>query len=87
VESEAMALVRHVFEMVAKGSTLYTITRTLEREGIEAPAGGARWRQKTLRDIILDPVYEPHPYAEIAELVTPAVAARLDQTRDYGVLW
>jgi site-specific DNA recombinase len=87
VEPGTMALVRRVFEMVAEGSTLYTVTRTLEREGVEAPAGGTCWRQKTLRDIILDTVYEPHPYAEIAELVTSAVAARLDQIEDYGVLW
>lgn len=37
--------------------------------------------------MILDPIYEPHPLAEIRELVSPQAAARLDPERSYGVLY
>ena len=41
-----------------------------------------------MRDsIIKDDVYRPHTYEEITALVDPAVAARLDRSKLYGIWW
>jgi hypothetical protein len=40
-----------------------------------------------LRDFLKKDAYFPHTFAEVSELVSPGVAARLDQERSYGVAW
>jgi hypothetical protein len=40
-----------------------------------------------LRRIVLADVYKPHAFEEVAELVSPEVAARLDPEKRYGVWW
>ena len=36
---------------------------------------------------MLEDVYRPHPFAEIAGLVAPEVAANLDESKTYGIFW
>jgi site-specific DNA recombinase len=88
VDDEAMRGVYRIFELVGEERlTLYGAKRRLEEEGILTPGGGSRWSQKTIRDVILDPVYEPHGYGELAKLVSPQVAAALDPGGLYGLVY
>lgn len=88
VVEENMAVVRRVFEMVGtQRLTLYAVCKRLNDEGTPTPSGRGRWRQKTIRDIVLDDVYKPHAHGEIAALVSPEVTSRLDPERDYGLVY
>jgi site-specific DNA recombinase len=88
VDEDTMRGVHRIYELVAgERLTLYASKRRLEAEGFPTPSGGTRWSQKTIKDVILDPLYEPHPFAEIRNLVSPQAAARLDPQRSYGVLY
>jgi hypothetical protein len=79
---------RCVFSMVGEERmSLHGVKRTLESDGILAPSGGRFWNTNTIRDIVLDDCYRPHSYGEIEELVSPQVAAALDQSKSYGVCW
>jgi hypothetical protein len=55
--------------------------------GIASPSGNVLWSYPTLRGMVLDDVYRPHTYAEIAELVSPDVAALLEPEKTYGIWW
>jgi site-specific DNA recombinase len=47
-----------------------------------------RWNVTFLRDCIVgDDVYKPHSFEEIAAMVAPGVAAKLDPEKRYGVWW
>lgn len=82
-----MTVVRHLFELVGKcEASMYNAGRTLEDEGHHAPKGGGWW-VSVGRDIIRNDAYKPHTHAEIAELVTPGVAERLDSEKSYGISW
>jgi site-specific DNA recombinase len=87
VEESQMAVVRRIFQEVADGRGLYAVKRTLEAEGVPAPSGGARWSRSTLRELVRKDCYLPHTHDEVAALVAPGVAARLDRKRLYGVAW
>jgi site-specific DNA recombinase len=85
---ERMAVVRRIFEMVGtEGATLYAVQHELKRTGTPSPSGNALWSYPTLRAIVLDDVYRSHSYEEVAELVSPEVASRLDQKESYGIWW
>jgi hypothetical protein len=84
-----MRIVRRNFVHVSAGETLNSIKRKLE--GVSPPMnghrGGVYWTPSFLRNLILDDVYRPHVYSEIAAMVAPEVAARLDESQSYGVFW
>lgn len=87
VNEGTMQVVRRIFRMIgAEGDSIYSVTRTLEREGVRAPAGG-RWNKTMIRNLILNDLYRPHTYEEIAKLVSPSVASRLEPEACYGVWW
>ena len=87
VNEETMLVVRRIFRMVGvEASSIYSVTRTLEREGIPGPAGG-RWNKTMVRNLILNDLYRPHSYEEVAKLVSPNVTACLDPEARYGVWW
>ena len=87
VDEGKMSLVRRIFRMVGEeGLALTAAMRTLNAEGVPSPAGG-RWNTKALRYFILEDVYKPHSADEVAELVAPDVAARLDPHGRYGIWW
>src|SRR5215217_1793230 len=88
VDEEKMVVARRVFEMVgAKGMTLNSVRRAFEDEGIPSPSGRRRWNRQFMRNLITDDVYLPHTLEEIANLVSPDVASRLDTGALYGVWW
>jgi Recombinase len=76
-----MRVVRRIFRQVADGQTLYSIKRSLEREGVPAPEGGRYWNMTFLRNVVLADVYRPHSYTEMEKLVAPEVAACLDKEK------
>jgi site-specific DNA recombinase len=88
VDPERMAVVRRIFEMLGTdGATLYAVQHELKRMGIASPSGNVLWSYPTLRGMVLDDVYRPHTYAEIAELVSPDVATLLEPEKTYGIWW
>src|SRR3712207_2840098 len=88
VDEAEMRVVRRIFEMVGvEGASLRAVRKALEAEGLPTPGGKKRWSQMFVRSAILDDVYRPHAHEELAALVTPKVAARLDPGRSHGVYW
>ncbi len=88
VDEATMRTVRRIFRMIGKERmSLYGVKRALESEGIPTPNGGSWWNTSTIRDIVLDDCYRPHPYEEIEELVSLQVAAALNKSKTYGVSW
>jgi site-specific DNA recombinase len=63
VSQQKMRNVRRIFDMVADGSSLYSVCKTLEGDRIASSAGKPRWSAKAIRDIIGDDAYKPHPAA------------------------
>jgi site-specific DNA recombinase len=86
VSEPEMEVVRRIFRSVAEGTAVRSVRRSLEREGIPAPSGIGRWNQTTIRNIIGSELYAPHTHEEVAAVVEPDVAARLDREALYG-LW
>jgi site-specific DNA recombinase len=88
VDEKRMQVIRRIFGMLGvEGSTIHGVKRTLEREGLQTPAGGERWSAMAIRRFIRDDVFRPHTYEEVAALVTPEVATRLDPKKRYGIWW
>jgi site-specific DNA recombinase len=88
VDQEKMAVVRRIFRMVAvEGKTTHSVARTLEREGVPNPGGGRYWYKRRIKTMILDDVYRQRTFQEVAALVAPEVAARLDPDKLYGIWW
>ncbi len=86
VSEPEMEVVRRIFRSVAGGVSVRSVRISLERDGIPAPSGIGRWNHTTIRNIIGSELYAPHTYEEVAMLVEPEVAARLDKGAVYG-LW
>jgi hypothetical protein len=87
VDEERMRVVRRIFREVAEGSALRAIKLALEAEGVPTPRGGGFWDRFFFRNCVLDDVYRPHSFEEVAAVVSPEVAGRLDLTRSYGLWW
>jgi site-specific DNA recombinase len=91
VDEAEMRVVRRIFCAIAEGQTIYRVKRSLETGGVAPPAngerGGKHWSASYLRRVIDEDVYRPHSWVEVAELVAPEVAARLDQDESYGIFW
>jgi len=88
VEEEEMAIVRRSFWMIGTaGISLHGAARTFEREGVSTPGGQRYWNKVIVKRWLVDDVYKPHSVEEIAALVAPEVAARLDPKSSYGIWW
>jgi len=88
VDEATMRTVHRIFSMVGEERmALHGVKRAMEAEGIPAPNGGRFWNTNTIRDIVLEDCYRPHSHGEIEDLVSPQVAAALDQAKSYGVWW
>src|SRR5215204_3344534 len=86
VDPEKMAVVERMFRMVGvEGYTMNATRLAFNREGVRPPSGGRFWSPKYVREAIRDDVYRSHSYEEVAELVSPDVAARLDPKKRYGI--
>ncbi|HEV2743324.1 MAG TPA: recombinase family protein, partial [Rubrobacter sp.] len=88
VHEEEMRIVRRVFRMVgAEGRAMNAVKKAFDREGVPTPGSARFWYQTYLRRMILDDVYRPHTFEEVAEMVAPEVSVRLDRDRCYGIWW
>jgi site-specific DNA recombinase len=87
VDEEKMRVVRRIFREVAGGATLRSIKLDLEREGVPTPRGAKFWDRSFFRNCVLDDVYRPHSFEEVAAVVSPEVASRLDTAKSYGLWW
>ena len=88
VDDESMQIIARIFRMVgAEGHTMCATRLAFNREGIRPPSGGSYWSPKYIREAIKDDVYRPHTFEEVAALVSPDVAARLDTEKRYGIWW
>jgi site-specific DNA recombinase len=86
VDAETMAVIQRTFHMVGvEGHTMNATRLAFNREGVRPPSGGRFWSPKYIREAIKDDVYRSHTYEEVAALVSPDVAARLDPEKRYGV--
>jgi site-specific DNA recombinase len=83
-----MPLVRRIFRMVGyEACSINRVVSTLANEGVSSPTGKRRWSRTLIRNIISDDVYKPHSFEEIASLLAPEVAARLEPEKRYGIWW
>jgi site-specific DNA recombinase len=87
VDEERMSVVRRIFGLVAEGITFRAIALALDREGVPTPKGARFWDRSFFRTCVLDDVYRPHSFEEVAAVVSPEVAARLDPEKLYGLWW
>ncbi len=82
-----MIVVEKVFRHAAEGLGPRAIRNRLYLEGIPAPKGGQTWNDRVLRRLVANDLYRPHTFEEVAELVAPEVAARLDPDEQYSIHW
>ncbi len=88
VDEEEMAIVRRVFRMVGEeGVSLHGVVRTLEAEEVNTPGEQRYWNKRVIKRWILNDVYKPHVFEEIASCMTPDVATQLDPHKLYGIWW
>jgi site-specific DNA recombinase len=87
IHEPEMVMVEKIFRLVAVGVPVRAVQARLYTEGIPAPKGGPLWDDRVLRRPITNDVYRPHSFEEIATLVAPEVAFRLDPTKAYGIQW
>jgi len=88
VDEYDMRVVRRIFRMLGPAKrTLHAVKKTLEAENVPTPTGKRRWSTPVIRGFVHNDVYRPHAFEEIARLVAPEVAARLDPNGCYGVWW
>jgi hypothetical protein len=85
-------MVRRIFQMVATGSTLHSIKKTFEREGVPAPGGQKLWLVPSMRRTILNDAYYPRDHDDLQGLVSRGflsqqVLAGLGPHEYYGVWW
>lgn len=87
VDPDTMPYVRRVFEMVgAQDRSLTYVKNTFEREGVRTPGGSLRWETPIVRRIIQNDAYLSRTKEEVASLVNPAVAEKLDG-ECFGIYW
>jgi site-specific DNA recombinase len=87
VHEPEMKVVEKVFRMAAEGLGVMAMRTRLRSEGISSPKGGEVWDPRMLRLMVASDIYRPHDHDEIAGLVTPEVAVRLDPDKQYGICW
>jgi DNA invertase Pin-like site-specific DNA recombinase len=102
IEERHMEVVRRIFELVGvEGLGNRTVANRLNAEDVPTPPApvkdkqpekGWGWRHQFVRSCVLNDAYKPHTPEEIAALVEegfmdPAVAARLDPDKSYGIWW
>jgi site-specific DNA recombinase len=88
VDENTMPIVRHIFRMAGiDGLAVNGIKRALDAEGVPTPSGRKYWHWRAIQSFLMDDVYRPHDYEEVADLLTPEVAATLNRDEHYGVWW
>jgi hypothetical protein len=73
--------------MVAEGAAINAVKRTFDREGVPTPGGARFWSEVMIRKVLTNDLYRAHSFEEVARLVSPSVAATLNESQRYGVSW
>jgi site-specific DNA recombinase len=88
VDETTMPVIERIFRLAAmEGASVHSIKRVLDAEGVPTPSGRKYWHWRAIHSFIMDDVYRPHGFDEVAELATPEEAAGLDPGECYGVWW
>src|SRR5215208_2693799 len=88
VHQPEMKIVEKIFWMAASGMGPKAMQTRLYAEGIPSPTGKAMWPHRILKvQMVLNDLYKPHTYDEIAPLLSPEVASGLDPNESYGIWW
>ena len=58
-----------------------------DTERLAAPANGPVWDINVIKRLVLNDLYKPHTYQEMADLLGPEALARLEPGGLYGVQW
>jgi hypothetical protein len=87
VHEPEMKVVEKVFRMAVEGLGVMAMRTRLRSEGIPSPKGGELWHPRMLRLMVASDIYRPHDREELAGLLAPEVAARLDPDKRYGICW
>jgi site-specific DNA recombinase len=88
VDEHTMPIVRRIFRMAGvDGLSVNGIKRALDAEGVPTPSGRKYWHWRAIQSFIMDDVYSPHAFEEVADLLMPDVAATLNPSERYGVWW
>jgi site-specific DNA recombinase len=88
VDESRMAQVRRMFRMVGvEGKSLQDVKRAFERDGVTTQRNAKWWDATVIRRMIDNDVYLSRPYEDVAALVDPEVAAKLDPEACYGIYW
>src|SRR5215204_2244707 len=83
-----MRIVEKIFRMAASSMGPKAMQTRLYAEGIPSPTGKAMWPHRILKvQMVLNDLYKPHTYDEIAPLLSPEVASGLDPNESYGIWW
>jgi site-specific DNA recombinase len=82
-----MAVVEKVFRMAAEGLGTWTIQARLHAAGVPAPMGWPVWDIMVIKRLVLNDLYKPRSYEEMAELLGPEALSRLEPGSLYGVQW
>jgi hypothetical protein len=83
-----MKIVEKIFRMAASGMGPKAMQTRLYAEGMPSPTGKAMWPHRILKvQMVLNDLYKPHTYDEIAPLLSSEVAATLDPNKLYGIWW
>ena len=57
----------------------------IDAEGVPTPSGCKYWHWRAIQSFIMDDVYRPHGFEEVADLVMSEVAATLNPGERYGI--
>jgi site-specific DNA recombinase len=87
VSEPEMAVVEKVFRLAAEGLGTWTIQAQLHAAGVPSPMGGPVWDIMVIKRLILNDLYKPRSYEEMAELLGPEALLRLEPSGLYGVQW
>jgi site-specific DNA recombinase len=87
VSEPEMAVVEKIFRMAAEGLGTWTIQARLYAAGVSAPMGGPVWDIMVIKRLVLNDLYKPHSYEEMAKLLGPEALSRLEPGRLYGIQW
>jgi len=83
-----MEVVRRMFGMMATGSSLKGVCKTLDSESVPTPGNSTYWNPITVRRLLLKDLYLPHTADELLKVgVADEVVQDLDPDQGYGVWW
>jgi site-specific DNA recombinase len=82
-----MAVVERIFGWAAEGAGTKAIQSRLRAEGVPSPKGNENWWRQGIKRLVMNDLYKPHTYEEVAKLVSDEVASRLDPDKEYGIRW